>query len=139
MLNVVVFWGLPEDVVVLVSRLDHVLSAYPNETHHAAPKRGKLVVLALTNPVQYLILSFDIRLVKIATYFKPLIVTSTSCRGAFCNPPIVFALRRIFLLLRLYLFTDRSRLLLLCFFPAFSVLGDWGGGGGVFLLVTVFR
>ena len=48
MLNVVVLWGLHEEVVVvLVSQGDHVLSAYPNETHHAALRKGRLVVLAL--------------------------------------------------------------------------------------------
>jgi len=43
-LNVVVLWGLPEEVVVLASRGDHVLSAYP--------RRGRLVVLALRNRLQ---------------------------------------------------------------------------------------
>jgi len=50
MLNGVVLWGLREEVVVRVSRRDHVLSAYPNETHHAA--RGRLLVLALRNQLQ---------------------------------------------------------------------------------------
>jgi len=102
---------------------------------------GRQVVLALRNRLQTLSGSFDIHLVKFATFFKPLIiVTSTPRRGVFCNPPIVLTLREMFLFLHLYLFTDRSRLLQLCFFPAFSVLGDWGGGGGgLFLLVTVLR
>ena len=80
MLNVVVLWGLHEEVVVvLVSRGDHVLSAYP--------RRGRLVVLALRNRLQFLSGSFDILLVKFATYFNPLIiVTSTSRRETFCNP-----------------------------------------------------
>jgi len=92
MLNVVVLWGLHEEVVVLVSRGDHVLSAYPKETHDAAPRRGRLVVLALRNRLHSLSGSFDIHLPKFATYFKPLIiVSSTSCAERFathlsCSP-----------------------------------------------------
>jgi len=126
MINVVVLWGLHEEVVVLVPRGDPVLSAYP--------RTARPVVLVLRNRLQSLSGSFDIRLAKFATYFKPLIIVSprlaaerfaTHLSCSRCD--------------KYFLFTDRSRLLLLCFFPAFSVLGDWGRGGGVFLLVTVFR
>ena len=65
---------------------------------------------------------------KFATYIKPLIiVTSTSRREAFCNPPIVFKLRQIFLFLLRLSFLQTVVTYCYCFFPAFSVLGDWGG------------
>jgi len=79
MLNVVVLWGLHEEEAFVVSRGDHVLSTYPNETHHAARRRGRLVVVALRNRLQSLSGSFDIHLAKFATYFnKVIIVTSRS-------------------------------------------------------------
>jgi len=86
--------GLPEEEVRMLCFVlwDHVLSAYPNETHHAARRRGRLVVLALRNQLQSLPVSFYIRPLKFGTYFKPLIIVF-SRSGAFCNPPIVFTSR----------------------------------------------
>jgi len=52
---------------------------------------------------------------------------------------LVHVATNIFFFFAFIFFTDRSRLLLLCIFPALAVLGDLGGGVGVFLLVTVFR
>jgi hypothetical protein len=119
---------------------DQVLSAYPNETHHAALRRmwWWAVVLPLRNQLQSV--SFDICLMQFRTYFNKLIIVTSRSR-AFCNPPIVFTFRRIFLFLRLYLFADLRRLLLVCFFSASGTFRTFSGGGGVklFLLVAVFR
>jgi len=88
-----------EEVRILCIVLwDHVLFAYPNETHYAARRRRKrTVLLALRNQLQSLSDSFNIRLAKFGTYFKPLIIV-TSRREEFCNPTIMFTFRRIFLL-----------------------------------------
>jgi len=90
----------------------------------------------------YLSLSFDSRLMQFSTYFNILIIVTSRSR-AFCNPPIVFTLRRIFLFLRLYLFCRPSAfntgMFPFCLFAFRTLSGGVGGGVMLFLLVTVFR
>jgi len=124
---------------------DHVLSANPNEKHHAALRRmwwwWGAVVLALRNQLQslsvFLLTSASCSLARTLTNLS----LSRLAAERFATHLSCSRCDEYFFYFNFIFFADFRRLLLVCYFSTSGAFRNLSGGGGVmlFLLVSVFR